>query len=187
MKNLRNMQLFKSLMLITFSLAFVCVNAQKGDDPAQKVATSKTSFQKQYEQNIRKTRINGVYIPADMEEAFEELNTLSEGEGVAKFKQAPEEVIARKLHFGLGRWISVNWNLEEGSRYEYYLRQLGLSKVDDMVQFTIVSWHRSLLNKDLEIEKRVAEYKAKLEQELAARRGEATLIKSEIKKIEKSE
>lgn len=175
------------MLAILFLGVAVSLSAQKEDDPAQKVATTESSFQQQYEQNIRKTRINGVYIPADLEEAFQELNTLSEGEGILKFKSAPEELIARKLHFGLGRWISVNWNLEEGSRYEHYLRQIGLTKVDDMIQFTIVSWHRSLLDKDLEIEKRVADYQAKVEAEIEARKASATLIKSETKKLERSE
>lgn len=153
------------------------------DDPAQKVATGTNSFKKQYDKNIKKTRINGVYIPADMAEAFEELSTLAEDGGVAKFKSASEEIISRKLHFGLGRWISINWNLEEGSRYEYYLRNLGLTKVDHMIQFTIVSWHRHLLGKDLEVETRVAAYQKELEEELKARKEGSELIKKEKRPI----
>lgn len=181
------MKISKWIVAVFFLAMFSTVSAQKEDDPAQKVATSEASFQKQYERNIKKSRINGVYIPLDLEEAFTELNSLSEGEGVLKFKSAPEELIARKLHFGLGRWISVNWNLEEGSRYEHYLRALGLSKVDDMIQFTIVSWHRNLLGKELEIEERVATYQAKLKAEIEARKANSTLIKSESKQLEKSE
>jgi len=154
------------------------------DDPAQKLPVGTQVFQKQYEKNIRKSRINGVYIPADLEEAFEELGTLAEDGAVDKFKSAPEEVITRKLHFGLGRWISVNWNLEEGSRYEYYLRNIGLVKVDDMVQFTIVSWHRSLHGKPLEIKERVAAYQKALEAEMKERQKDAQLIEKTTRKIE---
>lgn len=159
--------------------------AQKNvpSDPKQKVATTESSFQKQYEKNIKLSRIGGVYIPADLNEAFEELTQLADEASLTKFKSAPEEVIARKLHFGLGRWISVFWNLEEGSRYEHYLRNIGLTKVDHMVQFTIVSFHRHLLGKDLEVEKRVADYQAQLEKELEAYRARTEVISTETKSI----
>jgi len=122
-----------------------------------------------------------------MTEAFEELSSLAEEAGVAKFKSASEAIISRKLHFGLGRWISINWNLEEGSRYEYYLRNLGLTKVDHMIQFTIVSWHRHLLGKDLEVEARVTAYQKELEEELEARKVGSQLIKKEKRAIPRND
>jgi len=181
------MQYIKIAFATIIMMISVSADAQFKDinDPAQKLATDKTSFKKQYDQNIKKSRIDGVYIPADLNEAFEELTSLAEGEGVAKFKSAPEEIIKRKLHFGLGRWISINWNLEEGSRYEYYLKNLGLVSVDDMIQFTIVSWHRHLLNKDLEVKERVAAYKKVQDEKLAAKKEKAELIKTETRKVPK--
>lgn len=177
------MQYIKIVLISLSFLLIQTVSAQFKDssDPSQNMATDKISFQKQYEKNIRKTRIDGVYIPADLEEAFEELSTLAAKEGIAKFKSAPEEIISRKLHFGLGRWISINWNLEEGSRYEYYLKNLGLVNVDDMVQFTIVSWHRHLLNKNLEVKERVDHYKKIQEKRLADRLERAEVLKTEIR------
>lgn len=113
-----------------------------------------------YQRNIKKSRINGVYIPKDLDEAFLELDALSPEGAKAKFVNAPEEIIATKLHFGLGRWISVYWNFTEGSRYVEHLRQLGLTDHDHMIQFTIVSYHRHKNNRPLEIEDRVAAYVA---------------------------
>jgi len=170
---------------MTLLVVYGSVAIAQADSEAQKVATSEQAFQKQYDRNIKKTRINGVYIPADLSEAFEELSALAVGEGVAKFKSAPEEVIASRLHFGLGRWISVNWNLEEGSRYEHYLRQQGLIKVDDMIQYTIVSWHRHLLGKEQESAERIQAYQQKLEEELEARRSRTQVVKKETRKLPK--
>lgn len=130
-------------------------------------------YEATYQRNIKKSRINGVYIPANLEEAFKELDDLSPEGAVQKFTNAPEDVIATKLHFGLGRWISVYWNFVEGSRYVEYLRQLGLTDHDHMIQFTIVSYHRYKNGKPLKVEEQVAKYKAIQEekrQELLNRR-----------------
>ena len=195
-----NIARFKSLIriskskLISFIALIICMsyhintsaqNMKKlgKDDEAQKMATNQSSFQRQYEKNIKKSRINGVYIPADIYEAFEELNALSESEGVKKFKNASEDVISTKLHFGLGRWISVNWNLEEGSRYEHYLRNLGLVNVDNMIQFTIVSWHRHLLGKDLDIKNRVAAYQEKMKMQLETQKAQSEVIHKKTRPI----
>lgn len=138
-------------LILGFSLQVVTAGAQVVD-------SFETEFNKQYEQNIRKERINGVYIPKDMEDAFIELERLSDKEAVMKFRNAPEEVVARKLHFGLGKWMIVNWNFYDGSRFSHYLRSMGVSHPDDMAQFTIVSWHRQLNGKALELKERAAEF-----------------------------
>ncbi len=114
-------------------------------------------FERQYEKNIRKTRINGVYIPKDLDDVFSQLEKRSEPEAIRSFKLAPEELVAKKLHFSLGRWMIFNWNFEEGSRISHYLHELGLQDNDDRAQFLIVSFHRHLNEKDLEVEKRVTE------------------------------
>lgn len=122
------------------------------------VDSFETVFNLQYEKNIKKERLNGVYIPRDMEDAFIELERLSDPAGIQKFRSAPEEVIERKLHFGLGKWMIVNWNLYDGSRFSHYLKEMGVSHPDDMAQFTIVSWHRHLNGKELELAERAKHY-----------------------------
>lgn len=119
----------------------------------------------EYQKNIKKSRINGVYIPKNLDDAFIELNQLSSPEAIKKFKAASEEVVAKKLHFGLGRWIVYNWNFYRGSRYSYYLSQLGISNPDDMATFTIVSFHRHLNKRPQEIDKRVKDIRDRKERE----------------------
>lgn len=94
----------------------------------------------------------GVYIPKDLDDAFKELSDLSSPESLQKFKLSDEMTAAKKLHFGLGRWIIYNWNFYEGSRFSHYLKQKGLSHPDDMAKFVMICFHRHLNNKPLEEE-----------------------------------
>jgi hypothetical protein len=112
-----------------------------------------------YKSNIKKSRLHGVYIPKDLDDAFLELDRLSPPEAINKMKAIPEEIVAKKLHFGLGRWIAHNWNFDEGSRFSHYLKGLGIIKTDDMINFMLVSYHRYLNKKPQEIETRVKTYK----------------------------
>lgn len=142
-------------------------------------------YEAQYQRNIKKSRINGVYIPANLEEAFQELDDLSPDEAKLKFTNAPEEIVAKKLHFGLGRWISVYWNFIEGSRYVEYLRQMGLTDPDHMIQFTIVSYHRYKNNKPLDTEGQVKAYKILREEKRQELLNRREVIHTETRKIKK--
>lgn len=162
------------LLTVLFTLLFAFnLSAQPA---AQK------AYQKEYAKNIKKSRINNVYIPKSLDDAFQELSQLAQGKSIAKFKNAPEDVIARKLHFGLGKWISYNWNLDRGSRYGHYLKSLGLKNTDDMVQFTIVSFHRHLNNKSLDIEAQVKKFDEIIQKRLEARRARSTTRIISVKK-----
>ncbi len=111
-----------------------------------------------YQGNIKKSKLYGVYIPKDLDDAMIELDRLSPPESREKLKSISEDVMAKKLHFGLGRWISHNWNFEEGSRFSHYLKGKGILKSDDMVNFTLISYHRHIMKKPQEIESRAKKY-----------------------------
>lgn len=98
----------------------------------------------QYQENIKKEYIKDKYIPTDIDDAIVEILRLSDPESIAKFKAGEENEVARKLHFGLGRWMIVNWNFYEGSRMSHYLKMKGLSHPDDMAQAIIIAFHRHL-------------------------------------------
>lgn len=160
-----------------------CLNTFAQDDVV--FPKGEQGYEKQYQRNIKKSRINGVYIPANLDEAFKELDDLSPDASKVKFTNAPEEVVAKKLHFGLGRWISVYWNFIEGSRYVEYLRQLGIVDPDHMIQFTIVSYHRYKNNKPLEIEKQVENYKALVEKKRIELLERREVIHTETRPLKK--
>ena len=145
------------------------------------IPNTKDEIESQYEQNARKATIHGTYIPKDMDEALERLKNLSSEEALKKFKEAPEEGIDRKLHFGLGRWMIVNWYFYEGSRFEHYLRELGLIHPDDMADFMIICLHRSLNNKELDIKNLVTYYSGKRKEEMERRKND--LQNNNLRKI----
>ncbi len=122
--------------------------AQENDEKTP--PDTKAEIEKEYQRNIKKPVINGVYIPVDVEDAMKELEKLSPAQSLEKFKNAPENTVAEKLHFGLGRWMIYNWNFYYGSRLEYYLKKLGISHPDDMADFLIISFHRYLNKKPLD-------------------------------------
>ncbi len=114
-------------------------------------------YMEQYKKNIRKPRINGVYIPKNLDDVYKELSELSSENALNKFKLGEEDIVAKKLALGLGRWIFVNWNFYEGSRISHYLKtQYGLSHPEDMSEFIIRCFHRHLNNKNID-DKRIAD------------------------------
>jgi hypothetical protein len=125
-----------------------------------------------YQSQVNKVRIDGVYIPKDVVDAMKELDRLSPPESVAKLKQTDEETVAKKLHFGLGRWMAVNWQLNFGSRLSAYLSNLGLMNEDEMTRFLLITYHRHIMKKDLQStelarsikEKREAEYRKQMKE-----------------------
>jgi hypothetical protein len=128
-------------------------------------AQTEAEYQAEYAKRITMEMINGVYIPMDLDDAFSELNRLSDPRGVAEFQSAPEDSIRRKLHFGLGKWILVNWGLEGGSRISHYLKQKGITAPDDMVEFIIVMWHRQLNGDPLKTEDEIANIQKRMAEE----------------------
>ena len=123
---------------------------------AQKVPTSEAEFDSIYAINIQLSKINGVYIPKDLNEAHQRILDLSPAESISKFSGEEEIEVCKKLHFGIGRWMIFNWNFYEGSRISHYLKNLGLSHPDDMAQFLLRTLHRKLNMKELD-EKRIIE------------------------------
>lgn len=161
------------IFIFSFSIAVLAIDSN---------LLAQTKMDSIYQANLIKKEINGVYIPANMKEAFRELIQLSSESSLDKLKAAPEEIAATKLHLGLGKWIAAKWNFYEGSRFTKYLNDLGVSYPDDMIQYTIVSFHRFLNQKDLGLEERAAIYRAKTKAALKEKlKGAKTISKRKIK------
>lgn len=142
---------------------------------------TEAEFMAEYNKRITMEMINGVYIPADLEDAFSELNRLSDPKGLAEFKSTPEDSIRRKLHFGLGKWMLVNWGMEDGSRISHYLKQKGITLPDDMVEYIIVMWHRNLNGKPLKTEDEIARIQQRMVEDQKKRDEDKKVISVEKK------
>jgi len=128
--------------------------------PAQEeivVPATKEELEKAYQENISQSRLYGVYIPKDVDDAFNEFIALSTGEDIAKFKSADEDLVVKKLHFGIGRWMAVNWCFYEGSRLSHHLKEKGIGNPDDMISFLIRAFHRKLNDKPVEAERIISQ------------------------------
>jgi hypothetical protein len=145
----------------------------------------KDLYQKEYEERIRKTELNGVYIPKDLFDAMDQLDKLIDEPSRAKFKQVGEEEAVRKLYFSLGRWIWVNWSLLDGSRLSEYFREYGLHHGEDIATLIIRSYHRKINGKDIAFREQIDALKAKYEaeKERLHQRSKATLEKQTGKKV----
>lgn len=151
---------------------------------SQKPADTQSEYEAAYKKRIQKPYLNNVYIPADMAEAFAEFNRLIDQESKQKFKRVPEDIAARKLHFSFGRWMTVNWSFYEGSRFSHYLKQVGVTHPDDMARFVIISYHRYLNKKPLDIKDQVTFYQEKRKSEMEARRSKGTVIHTETRQLQ---
>ncbi|MBP7274466.1 MAG: hypothetical protein KA974_11540 [Saprospiraceae bacterium] len=125
--------------------------------------TSSINYEKRYREYITKERIGGIYIPKDLGDVFNQLNKLVDEPSKQKFKAVDEATAANKLHFSLGRWMVVNWNLYEGSRLSVYLNSLGIADPEEMAEFMIITYHRFLHKKIIDAKKLCEEYKANKE------------------------
>lgn len=168
--------------MIKYSLFFLFLFGLGTSLLAQERLTAEEKFQKNYEKRIKKERLYGVYIPRDLSDAFAQLNKLTPREAKTNFKNVPEEVAVRKLHFSLGRWIIHNWGFYEGSRLSHHLKQVGVFHPDDQARVIITTYHRYLNKKPLEVKKVAEYYSEKRRKELEERKKNGAVLSKEVRK-----
>lgn len=171
------------IMRLVFSLSFILFSILLMGQDTREIEAKK--FAENYARNIKKSRINGIYIPRNISDAITQLKRKSDAQGLSDFKEAEEDLVAKKLHFGLGRWMIINWNLEYGSRLSYQLTEMGLKHPDDMAQLLMRCFHRHLNEKPLK-EKEIVEMLLKKRAKEKQERLKGNVIKTlSTKKIPK--
>ncbi|WP_236978416.1 DUF6794 domain-containing protein [Membranihabitans maritimus] len=114
---------------------------------SQDTLTYEEKFELEYQKRIKKSHIDGFYIPKDHLDALRILDEIIEEPGKARFASQSESFAVNNVFFSFGRWMLVNWGLDRGSRLSVALNNLGLNYPDDMVRFLMISYHRKLNNK----------------------------------------
>jgi len=160
------------MRIFSLSLLIILLSATTyaQDKPAVKKDKFETDFDKEYQRRIQKECLYRVYIPKDLADAFVNLNRLTDKESIAKFKNASEEDAAIKLRASLGRWMTYNWGFYRGSRLSHYLKKIGLSHPEDMAQFIIITYHRNLNKKKLDVKALIESIQANRQKEVNKRR-----------------
>lgn len=167
----------KTVLLIAFFTTIsLFAFAQEDATPA----SSEVDIKQNYEWRIQQSKLAGQYIPKDIFDAFAELNRLTDPDSRNKFMSISENDAARKLYFSLGRWITTNWGLYEGSRLGHYLREAGISFPEDQAMAIVVCWHRSLNKKDINFKQVKEVLAAKRKKEREERLKKMPVIKEEV-------
>jgi len=163
---------FFALLGLVFFCTITSVEAQRApsvEDPAEQA----------YQKRILKSRLNGVYIPKDLYDAFAQLNRLMDEPTRHQFKVMTEEAAGKKLY--LVMWMCNNWGMYEGSRLSHYIQNLGISNPESKAHFIITTYHRELNKKDLDIKERVEFYQQKADEEKARKAENSKVIHEETR------
>ncbi len=134
------------------ALVFTLLAELRGQD------LDSVEYLRNYAERIKLDRIDDVYIPKDTEDALNELFRLTDPEGRKKLVTAPEDTIASKLHFSLGRWIQINWGFDAGSRLSHFYKLKGVTETDDKIDLLIRAFHRKLRGAPIDEEKLIQTY-----------------------------
>ena len=103
--------------------------------------------------------IQGVYIPTNLEDCFDQINSFWDDSVKTKVKALEESEFSTNAHFGLGQWMRNNWQLWGGSRLSKYFHDLGIFHPDDMSAIILDSYHRHLNGREIKLEEQVEWYK----------------------------
>ena len=175
---MRNKHCFTLLFFI-----FTCaLNAQTPAVKEEWPASTEAEFEKQYQEHIKKDKLNGVYIPKKLDEAMTELDKRISPESQAKVKTIPEDSVCLVMHNRLGQWIILNWGFYGGSRLSHYLRSAGITFPDDMADFLILAYHRRLNAKPIGIKELATEFREKRKKEFEEKKKQGKVIHEEVRK-----
>jgi hypothetical protein len=144
-------------------------------------------FERQYQERIKKDRLNGVYIPRNLDDVLVQLNKLTSEEARQKFRAIPEDAVCKVMHNRLGQWMIANWSFYEGSRLSNYLRSAGVTYPDDMADFLILAYHRHLNGHPVSIKELAVYFREKRQQEWEQRQNQGDVLKEEVRKRPKPE
>ncbi|HAD14169.1 MAG TPA: hypothetical protein DCF33_17225 [Saprospirales bacterium] len=144
--------------------------------------SSEAEFERQYQENIRKEVLNGVYIPKNLEDAITELDKRVSPEARMKFKSIPEDSVCVLMHHRLGQWMIHNWGFYGGSRFSHYLRSAGVTFPDDMADFMILAYHRRQNEKPVAIKELATEFKSKRKKAYEEEKKKGKVIHEEVRK-----
>ncbi len=100
-------------------------------------------------------------IPRNLAEAINYLDQKWTAAEKLKFKSKPEEEAVDYYNFSTGLWIRNNWiYAKNDSTLASYFHKLGVVVPDDMSGIILLSFHRALNNKPIDLDGQVNSYKA---------------------------
>jgi len=116
---------------------------------SQKITDRRDSIererQERYKIDIKADSIDGIFIPADLNSCFVELDRLLNDttKQEIKNKNGSFELVG-EFHMGLGRWMRNAWGLWSGSRLQVYFHDRQIFHPDEISSIIIESYARHL-------------------------------------------
>jgi len=108
-----------------------------------------------YQARVTESKLDGMYIPRDLYDAFAQLDKLMDDNAKQTFMEYSDAEVDGKTHGSLGVWLENKWSMSEGSRLSDYFRKMRVPHYDYMIGIIITSYHRHLHGKDLKIKEQV--------------------------------
>lgn len=102
--------------------------------------------------------INGVYIPYDINDAIEQIDSFWNDSIKQDIKKMSENEFLGNSHFSLGMWMRNNWGLWRGSKLSNYFNKLQVFHPDDVSSIILTSYYRYLSKQEIEFEKQIIYY-----------------------------
>ena len=161
------LRLLFSLLLAFAPFLAILAQQSPGGEP---VSVSMDSL---YRWRIKQEKLDGVYIPKDLEDCFGVLDEAMDEPTRKAFLELPEAEVDARTHNTIGLWMSVRWQMPEGSRITAKLYQMGLPHFDYMISTILVSYHRLKHGIDLKVEDQIAFYRAHWEKKQEEKRRNA--------------
>lgn len=106
-----------------------------------------------------KSRIEGNYIPRNLNEAIYEIDKKVSDSTKNSIKQMSENDFATESHFGTGKGIRNDWNLWRKSRLARYFNKKGIYHPDDMSSIILRSYYRKTTKKEINLNEQIVFYK----------------------------
>ncbi len=130
-----------------------------------------------YQERVKKSKLDGMYIPYGLKDAFKELNQLMDEEARKTFMAFGDTEVDAKTHATLGAWLENKWSMSEGSRLSEYFRKMQVPHYEYMIGILIQSYHRHLHGKDIQLKEQVLFFR-KLWNDKQKKKAEALLKKA---------
>lgn len=186
-------RIFIFILISTFSLSLSAQDSTKtqhGDKPKVIIKTQKKRGDivndSIYQERIKQAKLDGMYIPKDLNDVFKELDRLMDDEAKKTFMAFSDEEVDRKTHGSLGVWLEHKWSLSEGSRLSEYFRKMRVPHYDYMIGIIITSYHRHLHGKDLKLKEQVERFR-KIWDEKQKKKADEILKRGEVKSTNEGE
>lgn len=120
--------------------------------------------------NATADTIDGRYIPKNLEDAFQQLDSLLKPSYKERFINDDEETAVSKEHHGLGMRLRNSWCLWGSSRLQRSIySEYGIKQPDSQSSFILTLYYRKLKGLELNIE----QLKAKIQEQEAKQEEEA--------------